>query len=73
MLREENPNDILGTLVGRLELVCNAAETRVDALRGCAKNFVSKNPRLLWKWVGGFRSHSEFFLENRSKIALNQY
>ena len=21
----------------------------------------STNPRLLWKWVGGYRSHSEFF------------
>ena len=21
----------------------------------------SKNPRLLWKWVGGSRSHSDFF------------
>ena len=27
-------------------------------LRGFAKK---KNPRLLWKWVGGSRSHSEFF------------
>ena len=34
----------------------------------------SKNLRLLWKWVGGSRSHSEFFwVENRPKIALNQY
>ena len=36
--------------------------------------FFSKNPRLLWKWVGGSRSHSEFFcVENLSKIPLNQY
>ena len=40
-------------------------------LRGCGKK--SKNRRLLWKWVGGSRSHSEFFLENHPKIALNQY
>ena len=34
----------------------------------------SKNPRLLWKWVGGSSSHSEFFfLQNHLKIALNQY
>ena len=33
------------------------------------KNF-SKNPRLLWKWVGGSRSHSEFFFENHPKTAL---
>ena len=26
-----------------------------------------------WKWVGGYRSHSEFFFWNRRKIALNQY
>ena len=36
--------------------------------------FFYKNPRLLWKWVGGSSSHSDFFLlENRPKIALNQY
>ncbi len=34
----------------------------------------SKNPRLLWKGVGGFRSHSElFFFENHPKIAIHQY
>ena len=35
----------------------------------------SKNPSLLWKWVGGSRSHSELLslLENHPKIALNQY
>ena len=26
----------------------------------------SKNPRLLWKWVGGSRSHSEFFVCGKS-------
>ena len=42
-------------------------------LRGFAKKKNSKNPRLLWKWVGGSRSHSEFLcVENRPKIALNQ-
>ena len=30
-------------------------------IRGFAKKKNSKNPRLLWKWVGGSRSHSEFF------------
>ena len=41
-------------------------------IRGFAKNFFSKNPRLLWKWVGGSRSHSDFFFfENCPKIALN--
>ena len=29
-------------------------------VRGFAKEKNSKNPRLLWKWVGGSRSHSEF-------------
>ena len=46
----------------------------VDSKELC-KEFFSKNPRLLWKWVGGSRSHSEFcfVLENHPKIALNQY
>ena len=35
-------------------------------VRGFAKNFFSKNPRLLWKWVGGSRSHSEFFFVGKS-------
>ena len=36
--------------------------------------FFSKNPILLWKWVGGSRSPSEFFcVENHPKITLNQY
>ena len=30
-------------------------------LRDCAKKKISQNPRLLWKWVGGSRSHSELF------------
>ena len=44
-------------------------------MRGFAKKFFlfSKNPRLLGKWVGGSRSLGIFFLENRPKIALNQY
>ena len=43
-------------------------------VRGFAKKTNSKNPRLLWKWVGGSRSHSEFVVvENRPKIALSQY
>ena len=44
-------------------------------VRGFAKKNNSKNPRLLWKWVGGSRSHSEFFFGggNHPKIALNQY
>ena len=40
-------------------------------IKGLAKKKNSKNPRLLWKWVGGFRSHSEFVVvENLPKIAL---
>ena len=27
----------------------------------------SKNPILLWKWVGGYRSHSEFFFGKSSQ------
>ena len=27
----------------------------------------SKNPRLLWKWMGGSRSHSEFFFGKSSQ------
>ena len=43
-----------------------------SVLRGFAKG--KNNPRLLWKWVGESRTHSEFFLlENRPKIAQNQY
>ena len=43
-------------------------------LRGFAKKKNSKNPRLLWKWVGGSRSLGHFFVwKNRPKIALNQY
>ena len=46
-----------------------------QAVRGFAKKKNSKNPRLLGKWVGGWvRSHTDFLLlENRPKIALNQY
>ena len=35
-------------------------------IRGFAKKKNSKNPSLLWKWVGGSRSHSEFFFGNSS-------
>ena len=37
------------------------------ALRGFAKIFFSKHPRLLWKCVGGSRSHSEFFFGKSSQ------
>ena len=52
----------------------DSSKTHNAVFRGFAKNFLSKNPRLIWKWVGGFKSHSEFFCwENHLKIALNQY
>ena len=40
---------------------------------GLCKEFFFQNPSLLWKWVGGSRSHLEFsfLLENHPKIALN--
>ena len=31
------------------------------SFRGLCKEKNSKTPRLIWKWVGGSRSHSEFF------------
>ena len=46
---------------------------RERVLRGSAKKKNSKNPSLLGKWVGGSKSHSDFFWENRHKIALNQW
>ena len=45
-----------------------------NLLRGFAKNFPPKNPRLLWKWVGGSTpglTRNLFSMENRPKIALN--
>ena len=48
----------------------------IVVVRGFAKKKNQQNPRLdlLWKWVGGSRSDSEFFvLENRPEISLNQY
>ena len=43
-------------------------------VRGFAKKKNSQNPRLLWKWVGGSRSHSEFLCgkssQNSSKPVL---
>ena len=46
--------------------------TKAPLVRGFAKKKNSKNPRLLWKWVGGSRIFF-FFGENGPKIALNQY
>ena len=42
--------------------------------KGLCKEFFPKNPRLLWKWLGGSRSQSDFFVfvENRPNFALNQ-
>ena len=39
----------------------------VEALEGLCKEKNSKNPRLLWKWVGGSRSHSGFFFGKSSQ------
>ena len=42
-------------------------------LRSFAKKKNYKNPRLLWKWVGGSRSHSEFCVwKIFQNIAINQ-
>ena len=41
--------------------------------RALQRIFFSKNPRLLWKWVGGSRSLGIFSLKNHPKIALKQY
>ena len=46
----------------------------VSCLRGSAKKTISKNPRLLWNWVGGgSRSLGIFFVENHPKIALKEW
>ena len=34
---------------------------------GFAKNFFPQNPRLLWKWVGGSRFHSDFVVGKLSQ------
>ena len=49
---------------------------RYTRLKGAVqrKKKFKKNPRLLWKWVGGSRSHSElFWVENHPKIPVDQY
>ena len=43
----------------------NTRTRRGASVRGFAI-FFSKNPRLLWKWVGGSRSHSGFFFFGKS-------
>ena len=46
-------------------------ETEDDKVRGFAKK---TNPSLLWKWVGGWvQVLLGISVENRPKIALNQY
>ena len=42
---------------------------RADLREGkrLCKEINSKNPKLLWKWVSGSRSHWDFFLEHRPK------
>ena len=55
------------------QCVCDKKSHKThNTFRDCVKKNSLKNSRLLWKWVGGSRSHSEFFLENHHKIALNQ-
>ena len=56
--------------LGTEKLHCGFVQTNFN--RGLQIKKI-QNPSLLWKWVGGFRSQSEFFLENHPKIALNQY
>ena len=41
-----------------MTLLCNNIN---QTALGAVQRFFSKNPRLLWKWVGGSMSHSEFF------------
>ena len=45
----------------------NDSTRRSTKVKGFAKNFCfSKNPILLWKWMGGSRFHSEFFCVGKS-------
>ena len=52
----------------------NSLETSVKSgMSGCLVgalqiHFFSKNPRLLWQWVGGSRFHSEFLFIFFEKI-----
>ena len=39
----------------------------VSTLGALQRIFFSKNPRLLWKWVSGSKSHSEFFWKSVPK------
>ena len=50
------------------ELLRKNEKIQQVGFRGFAKKKNSKNPRLLWKWVGGSsRSHSEFFFGRSSQ------
>ena len=40
--------------------ICNTQTRCTSPVRGFANNCFPKNPRLLWKWVGGSRSHWNF-------------
>ena len=62
-------HDDLSVLVGLIILFII-----INSYGLCKEIFFLKNPRLLWKWVGGSRCHSEIFLflENHPKIPLKQ-
>ena len=40
---------------------CTTSTISPMSLGAVQRIFFPKNPRILWKWVGGSRSHSEFF------------
>ncbi len=43
-------------------MVNTELEWAFHGFKGFANKIFLKNASLLWKWVGGSRSHSEFFL-----------
>ena len=57
--------------MGVSKWMCSDVYYTGSLLRGCAKKKKIRD-YYVSGWVGESRSHSEFFLENHPKIALNQ-
>ena len=67
--------DNLPIFFKQISNISKISHIKTKNLGALQRNKNSKSPRLLWKWVGGSRSHSEFFFwgnssQNSSKPEL---
>ena len=60
-------NTSIGIIISIFRAITGRKKSMPWPAKGLCKEKNSENPSLLWRWVGGSRSHSEFFIFKSSQ------